>query len=62
MDQKTTTSPSCGLSNPLNNQTTLIAQPMDVTTLDTNISVLNAEIPHTSNGIALSTPVEPVTK
>jgi RNase H-like domain found in reverse transcriptase len=44
------------------NQTTLIVQPMDVTTLDANISVLNVEIPHTSNRIALFTPVKPATK
>jgi hypothetical protein len=44
------------------NQTTLIVQPMDVTMLDANISVLDAEIPHTLNGTALSTPVEPLTK
>jgi hypothetical protein len=44
------------------NRTTLIVQPMDVTTLDANISASSVEISPTSNGTALSTPVEPVTK
>jgi hypothetical protein len=44
------------------NRTTLIMQPMDVTMLNANISASSAEIPPTSNGTALSTPVKPVTK
>jgi hypothetical protein len=46
----------------LDNQTIPIVLPMDETTLNTNISVSNAEIPHTSNEIAPSTPVKPVIK
>jgi hypothetical protein len=44
------------------NRTTLIVQPMDVIMLDANISAFSVEIPPTSNGTALSTPVESVTK
>jgi hypothetical protein len=46
----------------LDNQTILIVQPMDKTTLDTNINVLNVETPPISNGIVLSTPVKLVIK
>jgi hypothetical protein len=46
----------------LNNQITLTEQLMDETMLDANISVLNARIPHTSNGIAPFRPVEPAIK
>jgi hypothetical protein len=35
---------------------------MDITTLNASINVSNVEIPHTSNGVALSTLVEPATK
>jgi hypothetical protein len=46
----------------LDNQITLTEQLMNKTTLDVNISVLNARIPHTSNGIAPFTPVKPANK
>jgi hypothetical protein len=46
----------------LDNQIILTKQLMDETMLDVNISVLNAGIPHTSNGIAPFTPVKPANK
>jgi hypothetical protein len=46
----------------LDNRIILIMQPMDETTLNANISVLNVETPHTSNGVVPSTLVEPVIK
>jgi hypothetical protein len=47
---------------PLDNQTILIVQPMDETTFDANINVLNAVTPHISNGTVLFTPVKLATK
>jgi hypothetical protein len=46
----------------LDNLIILIKQLMDEITLVANINVLNAEIPHISNGVVLSTPVELATK
>jgi hypothetical protein len=46
----------------LDNLIILIEQLMDETTLVININVLNAEIPHISNGVVLFTPVELVIK
>jgi hypothetical protein len=47
---------------PLDNQTILIAQPMDETMLDANINVLNVVTPHILNRTVLFTPVELATK
>jgi hypothetical protein len=46
----------------LDNQTILITQLMDKTTLDANINVLNAETSHILNGVVLFTPVKSATK